>query len=80
MSIRTKLHGKTTIHEYDHEFTNDEASIRLFVKTRGRHCGFDTPFANLAQGYSTTEIKMNLSSFLLSLFSFVYFVCFVVKK
>jgi len=28
--------------------------------------GFDTPFANPAQGYSTTEVKMILSSFLLS--------------
>ena len=28
--------------------------------------GFDTPFTTTAQGYSTTEVKMNLSSFLLS--------------
>ena len=28
--------------------------------------GFDTPFATNAQGYSTTEVKMILSSFLLS--------------
>ncbi|MBV6400638.1 MAG: hypothetical protein CNIPEHKO_00931 [Anaerolineales bacterium] len=68
MSIRTKLQGKTTIHEYDHEFTNTGASIRLFVKIRGWHGGFDTPFANPAQDYSTTDVNMNLSSFLLSLF------------
>lgn len=83
MPLRTKLHGKTTIHEYDHEFTNVHTSIRLFVKIRGRLAqqkimqplstfpetgGFDTPFANPAQGYSTTDVNMNLSSFLLSLF------------
>lgn len=36
MILRTKFHGKTAIHEYDHEFTNGETSIRLFVKIRGR--------------------------------------------
>lgn len=54
MFLRTKLHRKTTIHEYDHEFTNDEATIRLFVKIRGR------------QPFST--FQRPLSSFLLSMF------------
>ena len=39
MLLRTKLHGKIVIHEYDNEFTNTGASIRLFVSIRGR---FDT--------------------------------------
>ncbi len=54
MLLRTKLHGKTAIHEYDHEFTNTGASIRLFVKN--------------SWTVSNTNPKMNLSSFLLSLF------------
>ena len=55
MLLRIKLHGKTTIHEYDHEFTNMGSSIRLFVKIRGRYI---------------TNPTMILSSFLFHRFNF----------
>jgi hypothetical protein len=49
----------------------------LRTKLRGKTyefpdiCGFDTPFA-MATGYSTTEVKMILSSFF-SFYSFAFF-------
>jgi len=41
MLLRTKLHGKNAIHEYDHEFTNADLSIRVFVASFVD--GFGTP-------------------------------------
>ena len=59
MLLRTKLHGKSAIRECSHEFTNTGTPIRLFVGIRGRR---------------DTNPKMNLSSFLFPLCSFVSFV------
>ena len=65
MILRTKLHGKNTIHEYNHEFTNMGESIRLFEPIRGRY--ITNPTMNLSSFIVSTSLNASLpnSSFIL---------------